>query len=103
VKGLSENIRVVSVVGRLLHHARIFHVRNGGDDEYFIGSADWRPRNFNERVEVVAQIRQADHQQELDKFLTDTLNAKRAWRLRADGSYVRGNAVIPSEARNLHG
>jgi polyphosphate kinase len=101
--GVSDNISVVSVVGRLLHHARIFHFRNGGDDEYFIGSADWRPRNFNERVEVVAQIRQEDHQKELDKFLTDTLNAQRAWRLRADGSYVRGTAVIPSEARNLHG
>lgn len=92
--GISENIRVVSVVGRLLHHARIFHFRNGGEDEYYIGSADWRPRNFNERVEVVAQIRQADHQAELDKFLTDTLSAKRAWQLRADGSYVRGDEVI---------
>ena len=92
--GISENIRVVSVVGRLLHHARILHFRNGGEDEYFIGSADWRPRNFNERVEVVAQIQQPDHQAELDKFLTETLGAKRAWELRADGSYVRGKDVI---------
>ena len=94
VKGVSENIRVVSVVGRLLHHARIFHFRNGGADEYYIGSADWRPRNFNERVEVVAPIQQADHQKELDEFLTETLNARRAWELRADGSYVRGSEVI---------
>jgi polyphosphate kinase len=92
--GVSENIRIVSVVGRLLHHARNFHFRNGGDDEYFIGSADWRPRNFNERVEVVAQIRQPDHQAELDAFLTETLTAEHAWHLRADGSYVRGADVI---------
>jgi polyphosphate kinase len=94
VRGVSENIRVVSVVGRLLHHARIFHFRNGGADEYYIGSADWRPRNFNERVEVVAPIQQADHQRELDEFLTNTLQARRAWRLEADGSYVRGDEVI---------
>jgi polyphosphate kinase len=99
--GVSDNISVVSVIGRLLHHARIFHFRNGGDDEYFIGSADLRPRNFNERVEVVAEIRQADHQRELDKFLTDTLSAKRAWHLRADGSYVRGDEVIPGQAEDL--
>ena len=92
--GVSDNIRVVSVVGRLLHHARIFHFRNGAEDEYFIGSADWRPRNFNERVEVVAQIQQPDHQAELDEFLTGTLAARRAWQLRADGSYVRGEEVI---------
>jgi polyphosphate kinase len=89
VPGLTENVRVVSVVGRLLHHARILHFRNGGADEYFIGSADWRPRNFNERVEVVAQIQQADHKAELDEFLTGTLNAKRAWHLQSDGTYVR--------------
>jgi polyphosphate kinase len=87
--GVSDNISVVSVVGRLLHHARIFHFRNGGDDEYFIGSADWRPRNFNERVEVVVQIRQRDHQAELDAFLTETLGARRAWRLTAEGEYIK--------------
>ena len=89
IKGVSDNIRVVSVVGRLLHHARIFHFRNGGQDEYYIGSADWRPRNFNERVEVVTEIRQRDHQAELNEFLTGTLNAGRAWRLQPDGEYVR--------------
>jgi polyphosphate kinase len=87
--GVSENIRVVSVVGRLLHHARIYHFKNGGVDDYFIGSADWRPRNFNERVEVVAQITQPDHQAELDEFLTGTLSAKRVWQLQSDGEYVR--------------
>jgi polyphosphate kinase len=99
VKGLSDNITVVSVVGRLLHHARIFHFRNGGADEYFIGSADWRPRNFNERVEVVTQISQPDHQAELGEFLTGTLSAQRAWRLTSDGAYVReASATDPIRA-----
>jgi polyphosphate kinase len=101
--GVSENIRVVSVVGRLLHHARIFHFRNGGADVYYMGSADWRPRNFNERVEVVTPIQQADHQQELDEFLTATLSAKRAWHLKADGSYVRGDDVIGGQESGLVG
>jgi polyphosphate kinase len=92
VPGLTDNVRVVSVVGRLLHHARILHFRNGGADEYFIGSADWRPRNFNERVEVVVEIQQPDHKAELDEFLTETLSAERAWRLQSDGGYVRNSA-----------
>jgi polyphosphate kinase len=94
MKGISENIRVVSVVGRLLHHARILHFRNGGADEYFMGSADWRPRNFKERVEVVTPIRQPDHQAELNTFLTETLSAARVWHLQSDGSYVRGAEVV---------
>jgi polyphosphate kinase len=98
LEGISENIRVVSVVGRLLHHARILHFTNGGADEYFIGSADWRPRNFYERVEVVAQIRQPDHQAELNTFLTETLNAAHAWRLQSDGEYVRGVDAVAPEA-----
>jgi polyphosphate kinase len=90
VEGISDNIRVVSVVGRLLHHARIFHFTNGGADEYFMGSADWRPRNFKERVEVVTRISQPDHQAELDAFLTETLNADHAWHLRPNGDYIQG-------------
>jgi polyphosphate kinase len=90
LEGISDNIRVVSVVGRLLHHARILHFTNGGQDEYFMGSADWRPRNFYERVEVVTQIRQPDHQAELSEFLSETLNSERAWRLLPDGEYEQG-------------
>ncbi|OLE96769.1 MAG: polyphosphate kinase 1, partial [Cyanobacteria bacterium 13_1_20CM_4_61_6] len=56
VPGLSARIRVVSIVGRFLEHARIYHFANGGDPEYYIGSADWRPRNLRRRVEVVAPV-----------------------------------------------
>ncbi len=53
VKGLSERIRVRSIVGRFLEHSRIFHFANGGNDEIYLGSADWMPRNLFERCEVV--------------------------------------------------
>jgi polyphosphate kinase len=89
---ISENIRIVSVAGRLLQHARIIHFRNGGEDEYFIGSADWRPRNFDSRVEVVTGVRQADHKASLDRILTETLSARDAWVIGSDGIYVRDSA-----------
>ena len=57
VKGLSERIRVRSIVGRFLEHSRIFHFANGGNDEIYLGSADWMPRNLFERCEVVFPVR----------------------------------------------
>jgi polyphosphate kinase len=86
---ISENVRIVSVAGQLLQHARIFHFTNGGDDRYFIGSADWRPRNLDGRIEVVTTVSQADHLATLDRVLTETLGAKDAWVLGADGVYRR--------------
>jgi polyphosphate kinase len=97
VPGISENIRIVSVLGLLLQHARIFHFTNGGDDQYFIGSADWRPRNLDGRVEVVTRVPQADHTVMLDRILDETLNSPDAWTLDANGVYTR-NALTSSEA-----
>jgi hypothetical protein len=56
VRGLSENIRVTSIVGRFLEHSRIYYFRNGGDEEIFLGSADLMPRNLNRRVEVLFPV-----------------------------------------------
>jgi polyphosphate kinase len=56
VKGLSENIEVVSIVGRFLEHARVFHFQNGGEDEVYLSSADWMPRNLDWRVELMAPV-----------------------------------------------
>ncbi len=56
IPGLSENIRVRSVVGRFLEHSRVFWFANGGDEECFIGSADWMTRNLKHRIEVVAPV-----------------------------------------------
>ena len=92
VPGLSERIRVVSVLGRFLEHARIYHFANGGrDEEYYIGSADWRPRNLRRRVEVVTPVSDSTARQTLDAILTDELEGdletKRRWILTADGRY----------------
>ncbi|HVG30974.1 MAG TPA: polyphosphate kinase 1 [Pyrinomonadaceae bacterium] len=91
VPGLSETIRVRSVVGRLLEHSRIFHFANGGDDEIYIGSSDWMTRNLDRRVEVVAPVldphlRRYLKDVVLDAYLRDNANTRE---LRPDGSYER--------------
>jgi polyphosphate kinase len=91
VPGLSERIRVVSILGRFLEHARIYHFANGGGEteEYYIGSADWRPRNLRRRVEVVAPVFDPTARRRLDALLTRDLTDAGAWVLRADGGYDR--------------
>ena len=90
VKGLSESIRVVTVVDRFLEHSRIFEFRNGGDTEYFIGSADWMPRNLDRRVELVVPVLEPALRARLSGIL-DTLLADnvKARELRADGTLIR--------------
>ena len=99
VKGLSERIRVRSIVGRFLEHSRIFHFANGGNDEIYLGSADWMPRNLFERCEVVFPVRDAAaiariHDEILPAYLADTAKARIQ---QPDGSYVR--ASKPSKTR----
>ena len=89
VAGLSENVRVVSVLGRWLEHARIFRFANGGDPEYYIGSADWRTRNLSRRVEVACPVRDPEHRARLDEILEEQLDHPRAWELGSDGTYYR--------------
>jgi polyphosphate kinase len=89
VPDLSERIRVISGLGRFLEHARIYHFANGGEDEYYIGSADWRPRNLRRRVEVVTPVRDSDARTRLDRILDLELANPTAWELRASGEYVR--------------
>ncbi len=99
VKGLSENIRVRSIVGRFLEHSRIFHFANGGNDEIYLGSADWMPRNLFERCEVVFPVRDPAarariHDEILPAYLADTLKARLQ---QPDGTYVRAGK-LPKEA-----
>src|SRR5439155_1016724 len=89
VLGLSDRIRVTSAVGRFLEHARIYHFANAGAEEYYIGSADWRPRNLRRRVEVVAPVLDPQCRARLDEILTTELDDPAAWELDADGSYRR--------------
>jgi polyphosphate kinase len=94
VAGVSENIRVRSIVGRFLEHSRIFYFANGGDEAVYIGSADWMHRNLDRRVEVVVPIRDASIRQYLKDvvlaaYLRDTVNARI---LNSDGSYQKISA-----------
>ncbi len=95
VKGLSERIRVRSIVGRFLEHSRIFHFANGGNDETYLGSADWMPRNLFERCEVVFPVRDPGarariHNEILPAYLADTVKARLQ---QPDGSYQRASKL----------
>ena len=100
IPGLSEGIRVVSVLGRFLEHARIFHFANAGAPEYYIGSADWRPRNLRRRVEVVTPVLQPHCRERLDRILSAELNDPTAWDLAPDGHYTRRPSRPGAEARS---
>ncbi|MDR0867371.1 MAG: polyphosphate kinase 1 [Planctomycetota bacterium] len=90
VKGLSENIRVTGVIDRFLEHSRIFHFHNGGEEEVYVASADWMERNFDDRLELLFPILDADCRKKvlrvLNAGLTDNV---KAWEMRPDGGYAR--------------
>lgn len=90
VPGLSDHIRVISIIGRFLEHSRILYVRNAGAPEYFIGSADWMPRNFDRRVEVMVPIEDASLHGKIMSVLEICLSDNRqAWDLGSDGVYTQ--------------
>src|SRR6266446_3761426 len=91
VRGVSDRIRVRSIVGRFLEHSRIFHFANGGQEEVYLSSADWMPRNLYERVEVMFPLKDALNRERvrheiLDAYLADNLKSRI---LRKEGEYVR--------------
>lgn len=90
VRGVSENIRVRSIIGRFLEHSRVYYFRNDGDAELFCGSADWMERNFFRRIEVCFPIVHKQYRdqiiEELELYLADNVLA---WELREDGTYER--------------
>jgi polyphosphate kinase len=91
VRGVSDHIRVCSIVGRFLEHSRVYYFANGGEEEIYIGSADWMPRNLYERVEVLVPLRddvlrERVHREILDAYLTDNRKARI---LLPDASYIR--------------
>lgn len=90
VEGVSENIRVISVVGRFLEHSRIYYFHNNGQEEVFIGSADWMPRNLDRRVEAIAPVEDPEIAQDLFEILGIMLSDNRqAWELQSDGTYIQ--------------
>src|SRR5262249_16920177 len=90
VRGISENIRVRSVVGRFLEHSRVYYFENNSNPEIFCASADWMERNFFRRIEVCFPIENERHRQQivedLELYLADNCQA---WELQADGTYKR--------------
>jgi polyphosphate kinase len=94
VPGLSDRIRVRSTLGRFLEHARIYYFANGREPEYFIASADWRPRNLRRRVEVAAPILDAAARAYLDTVLSLELHDPTGWTLGPDGTYAAPSAPV---------
>jgi polyphosphate kinase len=90
IPGVSENIRVVSIVGRFLEHSRAYWFENDGAPELYLSSADWMERNFFRRVEIAFPVLLKDHRarifKDLETMLSDNVNA---WELQADGTYAR--------------
>jgi len=101
--GLSDNIRVISIVGRFLEHARVYYFRNGGKEEYLIGSADAMQRNLESRVEIVIPLERLKLQRELRQFLDIQLADKRsAWEMQSDGTYLQRKPARSEEAKSCH-
>jgi polyphosphate kinase len=90
--GVSEGIRVISIVDRYLEHARIFYFQNGGNDTLLLASADWMPRNFDRRIEIAFPVIDSRLQGKLKDFLELQLaETVKGWRMQWDGSYVRSS------------
>ncbi len=88
IPGISENIKIRSILGRFLEHSRIFHFVNGGSDELYIGSADLMDRNLNRRVESLVRIIEADHKAALIELLDEYLSDEIAnWQMMSDGTW----------------
>ena len=108
IPGVSENIRVISVIDRFLEHCRVFYFENLGDPEVYIGSADWMDRNLSRRVEVVFPIVQPDLKLRMieEVLKISLMDNTKARELQSDGSYVRvkpkdGETLVRSQTRFL--
>ncbi|WP_082117001.1 polyphosphate kinase 1 [Sedimenticola thiotaurini] len=99
IPGLSETARVIGIVGRFLEHTRIYYFQNGGEEEYFIGSADAMKRNLESRVEVVTPVSDKKLCEELRFILNTQLNDQRsAWEMQSDGSFIQRQPTSEAEA-----
>ncbi len=93
--GLSENIRVVSIIGRFLEHSRIFWFANDGNPDVFLGSADWMRRNLDRRVEAVTPIEDPQLRRKLEDLLSLYINDQRgAWEMQSDGSFIQRKQIV---------
>jgi polyphosphate kinase len=101
--GVSDNIRVISIIGRFLEHSRAFYFLNGGQEEVYIGSADWMPRNLDRRIECVLPIQNPAHRQTIRTLLELMWSDNRqAWDLQPDGTYLQRSPSSPETERATH-
>ncbi len=99
VKGLSETIRVFSILGRFLEHSRIYRFENGGEPLFFIGSADWMQRNLNRRMETIIPVLDETIKEELEAILSIyEADNSYSWEMQPDGSYRRR---VPAEGEKI--
>ncbi len=103
VKGVSDNIRLISIIGRFLEHDRIFYFENAGDEQVYFGSADWRRRNLEDRVEAMVEVRDPGLRRRLISLLEDALVDNRlAWDLYRDGRYRQRRPARGEPVRSFH-
>lgn len=94
IEGVSDNIKVISLIGRFLEHSRIFYFQNAGQEEIYIGSADWMSRNLNRRVEAITPVQSPELISDLQEILGILLaDNRQAWDLYSDGRYIQRKAI----------
>jgi polyphosphate kinase len=99
----SDNIRVISIIGRFLEHSRIFYFHNNGKEEIYIGSADWMTRNLSRRVEAVTPIESPELFKDLQEILGVMLaDNRKAWELQSDGTFIQRKPPKESETQSSH-
>ena len=100
---ISKNIRVISIIGRFLEHSRIFYFHNNGEEEMYIGSADWMTRNLSRRVEAVTPIESPDIFSDLQEILGVMLaDNRKAWELKSDGTFTQRKPKKGEDAHSTH-
>jgi polyphosphate kinase len=103
IEGLSENIKVVSIIGRFLEHSRIYYFFNGGNEQVLIGSADWMTRNLDRRVEAIVPVEDPDIAKDLHEILGIMLaDNRQSWELQSNGSYIQRQAPAGGETISTH-
>ncbi|MBE9066343.1 polyphosphate kinase 1 [Leptolyngbya cf. ectocarpi LEGE 11479] len=103
VKGVSDNIRVISIIGRFLEHSRVFYFHNGGNEQFYIGSADWMPRNLDRRVEAITPILAPHLRRDLIQLLDICLaDNRQAWEMQPDGTYVQRHPRADEPEHSTH-
>ena len=100
---ISDKIRVISIIGRFLEHSRIFYFHNAGEEEIYIGSADWMTRNLSRRVEAVTPIESREIFSDLQEILGVMLaDNRKAWELQSDGTFIQRKPKKEEEANSTH-